>query len=144
MSWARGTRHGADSVMSLPPGSKLDDTTTSCLRLTRSLDLRPGTVQPERCRTSSVCRSFGRRAKGATRRTIRSTGSTPAAAGRQLTTGLRVQAEEDFAKAEQFGPGLAKAHVDLGNAELANRDYLEAVEETAPGAGPRPSVEEPP
>jgi hypothetical protein len=119
--------HGGGSVMSLPPGSKLDDNTTSCLRLTRSVDLLQGASS---LNDDTVARLQGLWAKAKEQPAGNPFYRFYSSRGvEEATQGLRVRAEEDFSKAEQFAPGLAKSHVDLGNAEMANHDYLEATEE---------------
>lgn len=119
--------HGADSVMDLPPGEKLDHATSTVLSLTRLLDLRQG---PSSLTADAVARlqklwtaAQGQPADNPFYRFYSSRGME------EIIEGSRVPAEEDFTKAEQFAPGLARSHLDLGNAELANRDYIEAVEE---------------
>jgi tetratricopeptide (TPR) repeat protein len=117
----------ADSVMSLPPGAKLDAATASCLRLTRTVDLLEGASSLD---DESVKRfeelwaaAKDQPANNPFYRFYSSRGAE------ELNRGLRYPAEEDFTKALAFAPGLLKAHVDLGSAELASRDFIEATEE---------------
>jgi Tfp pilus assembly protein PilF len=115
------------SVMSLPPGSKLDDTAISCLRVTRLIDFRRGAPSMNADTEKSLQKIW--------------TAAKPEAASNPLyrfyssmglesfRRGLRADAEEHFVKAASYAPGLARAHLDLANTELGNREYLEAVEE---------------
>jgi tetratricopeptide (TPR) repeat protein len=119
--------HAADSVMDLPPGGKLDDATASVLSLTRSVNFLQG---PSSLTAEAVARlqknwtaAQEQPADNPFYRFYSSRGME------ELVEGLRVPAEGDFTKAGQFAPALAQAHLDLGKAELANRDYIEAVEE---------------
>jgi len=115
------------SVMSLPPGSKLDDTALSCLRLTRALDFRLGAPGLNAETVAAIQKIWtASKAEPSTNPFYRFYSSLGAEAFRR---NIRPEAEEDFLKAARFAPGVARAHLDLANTEMANREYLEAVDE---------------
>jgi len=115
------------SLMSLPPGSRVDDTALSCLRLTRALDLRQGAAGLDAETVTRLQKLWtASKADPSTNPFYRFYSSVGAEAYRR---GVRPEAEEDFIKAASFGPDVARAHLDLANAEMTNREYLEAVDE---------------
>lgn len=120
------TRTGG-SVMSLPPGSALDDTTARCLRLTEAVDLLQGPASLDQAAVKGLqdlWAASGQAAAGhPLYRAYTSRGME------EIARGQKSQAEADFAQAEQYASGLAAAHVQLGNAELANHEVLEGADE---------------
>lgn len=118
---------GGGSVMSLPAGKELDRDAKSCLRLTRSVDLLHGASSLDADTVRRIQKLWTASKDGASSNPFYRFYSGLGL--EEISRGLRPQAVEDFTKAAQFGPGLAIAHVDLGNVELASHEYLEAADE---------------
>jgi len=119
--------HSSGSLMSLPPGTELDRGTMSCLRLTRSVNLSRGPSGLDAATLQRLQELWtASKAEASTNPFYRFYTSRGLEA---VARGLPSQAEEDFTKAEHFAPGLAIAHVDLGNVELAAHEFLAAADE---------------
>lgn len=115
------------SVMNLPPGLKLDDATVSCLRLTRGADFRKGAAGLDADTITGLEKVWtASKAEPSTNPFFRYYSSVGSEAFRR---GMRAESEENFVKALTFAPQVAGAHLELADAELSNREYLEAVEE---------------
>jgi tetratricopeptide (TPR) repeat protein len=115
------------SVMSLPPGEKLDDATLSLVNATRTIDFRQGALSLSDDAVARIQKVWSK-SKGdpSGNPLFRFYSSLGTEAYRR---GLRVDAEENFNKAVKFGPEVVRAHIDLGNSRLTNREYSAAADE---------------
>jgi len=114
-------------VMSLPPGEKMDAAATSLLKVTRTVDFRQGPAGFSKDLVDRIQKVWADSKAGpATNPLYRSYSGGGIEA---LRLGSRRTAEEELAKAAKFGPDVAKAHIDLADAELANREYSDAADE---------------
>ena len=124
-----GAWHSPDGgfVMSLPPGEEMDSTAKSLLKVTREVDLSQGASAFSKDLTDRIQKTWtDAKADTATNPLYRFHSSM----GTELfRRGSRVDAEENFIQAIKFGPDVAKAHIDLADAELANHEYADAADE---------------
>lgn len=114
-------------VMSLPPGEKMDPVATSLLEATRTVDFRQGPAGFSKDAVDRIQKVWANsKADGAVNPLYRSYASVGAEFFRLRS---RVDAEANFAKAANFAPDLARAHIDLADTQLSNREYQEAADE---------------
>jgi hypothetical protein len=116
-----------ESIMNLPPGSRLDRGTAACIRLMRSHDWRTGAEGLDSVTTNSVQKLWtDAKADPPSNPLYRSYTSEGT---ESLAGGDRRGAEEYLLQAVRFAPQVASAHTALGNTELQNREYLGALDE---------------
>jgi len=126
---ALGAWHVRDneSIMNLPPGSRLDRGTVACVRLVRSHDWRTGAEGLDAATANSVQKLWtDAKADPPSNPLYRSYTSE---ATESLSRGDRRGAEEYLLQAARFAPQVANAHTALGDTELQNREYLDALDE---------------
>ena len=115
------------SVMSLPPGKKLDPRAAAVIHAGRGVDLRQGASSLDANAVKQIQQVW-------TDAKIEPTTNPlyrfyTALGAEQFARGNRAGARQSFRSAVEFGPDVAKAHTDLGNAQLGTRDYLDAADE---------------
>jgi len=119
--------HEGGTLMSLSTGEKLDSDALSCFEITRTMDFRQGAAgltQDDVARLLKVWKaSKAEPASNPLYRFYSSMGEE------QIRHRSVAEGRENLVKAVHYGPDVAKAHVELGNADLATRDYLDAADE---------------
>lgn len=116
-----------ESVMNLPPGSRLDRATAACVAFARSHDWRTGAESLDAETTDRIQKLWtAANADPSSNPFYRfyTSQATESLAGSQ-----RRNAEEYLLQAVKFAPKLPAAHIALGDIELQNREYIDALDE---------------